>query len=427
MKKIVTILLIAMLLFSNTFVYAVNKDVEVAQKVNAKQATEKKNNYFNENELLTLAEYYVNQYLLDYYNSTSYEFSIDKKMIKLYDNNDNHIAYIVKFNTSDNKHVGYLTLGALRDSISFFEISESEINLNKFTDYENKLKKENLIFVPPMGYYLQSNELSLEVDKSSTTMGAFDSKAESEEVEPQMNYTELYNSLTSPEFEAINNQLLERNFEKSAMMRSSSYPAYLSKWTEGQFVPIIEDGSAVYGGKQKWLGSRSSNGCGPTAASNILYYLADKDSKYSMLYSGSTSERDFTAHLNSVYDHMRTVNPIWGLVSITSFANYTKSYAEELGYPSLNIHKKEALWTKHQDTIDFIKEGLNKDTPVATLNLNRFWDRYGWHWMTITAFKDLGMYNNQIVLSSWGEKHTINFWLYFDKARDYGGGYVYFD
>ena len=155
----------------------------------------------------------------------------------------------------------------------------------------------------------------------------------------------------------------------------------------GMFVPVeYSSGNYSYGGDQGWYSTstKRERGCGPVAAANITNYLAKikNSSKYGNLYNGNTS-------------------------CVTNSSSFTLD-----------------------NVANYIKAGLNINSPVATLNTKKWSDyEYEWHWMTITKYYRDGNDNRWIAVSTWGQRRSIDYRVHFD-AMKYGywmGGVMYFN
>lgn len=429
-KLFIVLLLITM---SFTQVSFAGKSTGVGNEQNVKD------NYFTQTEILMLADHYVSGYLSESYKGQNTEFIISKNFTELYDTSDNHFAHLIQFSTVDGIHNGTLSLGALRNGIVFYELTEDLEFFENSKAFNSGKQDKIIIFVPPMNYFAKAKN-----DKTSTyelfgrNLGEQTILKSNESVGLEkkndviidLSSVDIYEHLQSDEYEKYNSSILDQiitNDDNSVLRVSrAGSSASLSKWSKGQFLPV--DFGTYYGGAQAWYGSNSGNGCGPTAASNILAYLDDKNSSsYGNLYQeDDLSTFNYTYHMIKVYNYLSPINPFYGLTSVSSFTTYVENYASEKSV-NLNGHYITAKNTGEQTVINFIKAGLNADTPVAALNLslpNSF--KWAWHWVTITAFNDNGHLDNEIVISSWGRKYTVNFLVYYLRGYGNGGGYAYF-
>ena len=71
-----------------------------------------------------------------------------------------------------------------------------------------------------------------------------------------------------------------------------------------------------------------------------------------------------------------------------------------------------------EEVADFVRRSLEKDCPVAFLNLHngRVKELDWWHWVTITALED----GRAEILDS-GRRLTIDFHLWYETTRRRGG------
>lgn len=430
MKKISSLIVVLLLisLIGGHFSYATDeKSIENTNNDNTSE-------YFTDQEIIKLSDYYIQQYLNENYSNEKNEYELANEFIKLYDTNNNHFAYFIRFNTVNDKHNGYLTLGAIKNGLTFYEISEDINFTNSINEYETSRSSKQIIFLPPMQYYTKdtiaksteykifgetNKDVSVSIDNAETNLVSLDNDS----------YINIYDKLKSEEFKRINMSILNDDITVEAL-RGPTGSVYLSKWLKYEFLPIVSSLGTHYGGNQNWMPSpKNKNGCGPTAAANIFAYLYDKNnSKYGKLYSYSDFKySSYKGHMIEVYDYMSPVNPWYGLISINDFGRYVVDLAIDKGYGYLYSSKLSAGGQTKQATIDFIKGGLRKDTPIACLNLQKIGYDYGWHWMTITVFRDLGDYQNQVRVSTWGQYRDVNFYALYLAASQNGGGYIYFE
>ncbi len=131
--------------------------------------------------------------------------------------------------------------------------------------------------------------------------------------------------------------------------------------------------------------------------------------------------------MNEVYNYLEPVNPWYGFVDLDDFNVYVADYAWDKGHGYLYSKKLKAIGKTRLETINFIKAGITRDTPVATLNLaipGTY--KYGWHWMTITGVRGLPDDTYQLIVSTWGDDCIISYYTHWLNAQYSGGGYIYF-
>ena len=116
--------------------------------------------------------------------------------------------------------------------------------------------------------------------------------------------------------------------------------------------------------------------------------------------------------MDTLYTH---INPgVFGATSLTDWTSKVESYATSKGV-TLNRVTSSASFTL-DNTATYIKDDLNADSPVATLNLQPPYTGYdyAWHWMTITKYFRDAADNRWIAVSSWGARYSINYRTHFN-------------
>ncbi|WP_455257677.1 hypothetical protein [Peptoniphilus asaccharolyticus] len=95
--------------------------------------------------------------------------------------------------------------------------------------------------------------------------------------------------------------------------------------------------------------------------------------------------------------------------------NYIKEHANYETGVCYEFQFNFYIWSDNKVTKDsfanYIKSGLRRDCPVAYL---QYWNSnqsdYDWHWMTITKyFRNTTNGDRYIAVSTWGERHSLNF------------------
>ena len=148
-----------------------------------------------------------------------------------------------------------------------------------------------------------------------------------------------------------------------------------------------------HGGNQEWYEDEWHRraGCGPTTASTLMYYLAQRDESKRALWptANERGKEDFVRLMHTVWDY---VTPgMRGLNRSCMFTGGLERYAMERQV-SLTAHVleiPESLTSRkgYGHFLSFLRRGLEADCPVAFLNLsNGKTERlYSWHWVTVTA------------------------------------------
>ena len=199
--------------------------------------------------------------------------------------------------------------------------------------------------------------------------------------------------------------------------------------TVGRFVPIPKgNNDYYYGGYQDWLTELgisqfyADRSCGVTAAANMMYYMATHVPGKSALYNQSSSltKAKFNAFQRSVYDYL---NPsIVGVPFLSNMINGVVNYAASRNV-TLTPITSPAAWT-HSNVLNYMKTGLNAESPVLVLNWNSPIPDLELHWVTVTKIygDNVSMY---MVTSNWGERETYDFNTWVDGSS-FNKGVIYF-
>lgn len=187
-----------------------------------------------------------------------------------------------------------------------------------------------------------------------------------------------------------------------------------------------------WGGFQEWYANEWHRmaGCGPTAASNLMAYLAHTRPALKDLYKqDSMSLAGFSAHMEELYQFVTPGN--MGLNRVEMFTDGVEAFVKSRGL-HLVPHVFEVLGNLNRsrqpasELAAFVKAGLLSDCPLAFLNLTkgRVKNIQGWHWITITK---ADVDENEITAYASDEGKEINFdlklWYLSTRMR---GGLVYF-
>lgn len=203
----------------------------------------------------------------------------------------------------------------------------------------------------------------------------------------------------------------------------------LDDCTIGKFIPIPKgSNSYYYGGYQGWLTDEgvetyyADRSCGVTAAANAMYYMATHITGKAALYNqtGTLTKAKFNAFQKSIYDYL---NPSTiGIPTISAMKDNLLFYAKMQGV-TLTAVTAPTNWT-HDTVLDFIKTGLNAESPVLIINWNSPIEDLVTHWVTITKIyaDNASMY---MVTSNWGARETYDFNTWVDGSSIYKNA-IYF-
>lgn len=191
----------------------------------------------------------------------------------------------------------------------------------------------------------------------------------------------------------------------------------------------IKRGEMVYQGpNQSWYKEafQRTAGCGPTACSNIMWYLSKTRQNYQNLcpYDGST----YDGFLSLMEDMWNYVTPgFMGVNKLEMLMDGAISYGKErginlkcstYGVPGTKIFTQPDV----KGAITFLESAIKKDLPVAFLNLSngKLKNLESWHWVTIWAL-DLENEKISILDQSRIEEVDLRLWI---TTTSLGGGFV---
>lgn len=197
-------------------------------------------------------------------------------------------------------------------------------------------------------------------------------------------------------------------------------------------VDAADETGTTYGCDQDWYEDawQRRAGCGPCTAASIMFYLGRRYAKLLPLYDrGSASQSDFSHLMHEVWQYVTPgrmgVNEAHMLSRGAERYAATKSVmlvGHELKVPGL-YQSRAPL----PQLVQFIRQGLEKDCPVAFLNLsNGSLDNLeSWHWVTVTAMLRDPEDQIQLIISDSGELKKVNLSQWFGSSL-LGGALVTF-
>jgi len=188
-------------------------------------------------------------------------------------------------------------------------------------------------------------------------------------------------------------------------------------------VPISK--ATSFGCNQEWypIQWQKDAGCGPTVATNILLYM-DAQSKRPF------HKQECLELMESVWKFITPTNK--GVNTLELFYQGMSAYANSQGmklcYSFCNITRQTIARSKLINVIKFLEEGLDKNVPVAFLNLDSGDEKAieGWHWVTVIGLEYTGIGEEPVIeILDNGTFKRINLALWY-KTTIIGGGFVYF-
>jgi len=186
-----------------------------------------------------------------------------------------------------------------------------------------------------------------------------------------------------------------------------------------------------FGCSQEWYATdwQRLSGCGPTAASNIIYYL-----RHSQTVIGQ--EKSVCSKKNSI----SLMEEIWEFVTPTAegikttqmFYEAVHTYAKLKGlnveFEFCDLPDDKAMRPELSSILSFLDKALTNDAPVAFLNLCNGEEENleQWHWVTIISLEYTDDRESAFVnILDEGQIKKIDLALWY-KTTTLGGGFVYF-
>jgi hypothetical protein len=186
-----------------------------------------------------------------------------------------------------------------------------------------------------------------------------------------------------------------------------------------------------YGCNQEWYSTdwKRLSGCGPSTASNIIFYLYHTQAAFG---SGQS--------FNSKENYLSLMEEIWEYVTPTAegipttkmfyeaVLAYTESKGLNVGFDFCDLPEDKSRRPELSEVLVFLEEALIKDAPIAFLNLcngdekNLDW----WHWVTIISLEYAEDGNSAFIkILDEGLIKKIDLALWYNTTT-LGGGFVYF-
>jgi len=186
-----------------------------------------------------------------------------------------------------------------------------------------------------------------------------------------------------------------------------------------------------HGCNQEWYTTewQRRSGCGPSAASNIILYLSYTQAKPGFVKNCSSREKCV-----SVMEELwESVTPTLAGIPTTqmfyeAMMEYTNAHGLNLVYHVFDVPDNKYPRPRLAEAVTFIETALEKDVPVAFLNLSNGDEKKldSWHWVTIISleYSEAGTDAFVTILDE-GLIKKINLALWYDTTT-LGGGFVYF-
>ncbi len=191
------------------------------------------------------------------------------------------------------------------------------------------------------------------------------------------------------------------------------------------FLEIQTPHGVATGGSQIWYTDKwqRASGCGPTAASNIIWYLSRSRPGMERLWDADDRSRE--SFLRLMTEMFEYITPGRGGVNSSrifteGIAAFGEAHGVSLAPRSLDIPQLGR--PREEEMRDFILEGLRGDCPVAFLNLSNGNQQQldHWHWVTIIGLDE----KMSAKISDQGQRLDVNLkeWL---NTSLLGGAFVF--
>lgn len=196
--------------------------------------------------------------------------------------------------------------------------------------------------------------------------------------------------------------------------------AYQASLSQPERLDILgPEGAVTRGAEQEWYPDRWQRlaGCGPTSASVIFAYVSRTHPELSPLCPEDVTGREaFTALMGRVWEY---VTPVFhGLnkpeLMVEGMAAYARSVGVELSPALFPVPAARTKRLPYEQAAAFVTASLERDCPVAFLNLHNGLEKRldWWHWVTIVALDG----DNVSILDS-GEELEINLRLWYETSK----------
>lgn len=194
-----------------------------------------------------------------------------------------------------------------------------------------------------------------------------------------------------------------------------------------EFMKIQRDSGNVIGGSQLWYSNffRRLSGCGPTAASNMIWYLGRLHPELDFHIGEGGMLLEYKTLQKEMF---RYVTP--GFKGVDTAAKFTKGFLQYglkhgvlFHEHVLEIPQRREERPDWEVVCEFLTAAMMADCPVAFLNLHNgtLCNLDSWHWVTILGIDSL---NKLATISDQGRKFDIALerWLI---QTTLGGALVY--
>ncbi|HHU12061.1 MAG TPA: hypothetical protein GXZ64_02390 [Clostridiaceae bacterium] len=187
-------------------------------------------------------------------------------------------------------------------------------------------------------------------------------------------------------------------------------------------------GMEYYGCNQEWYSSiwRRLAGCGPSVAATLLLYL-QRAGQVDFPVTGY-EKKDCLGLMEDVWTHVTPT--IRGVNTGEIFCSGIRSFAAANGFTVdceiVNVPKCKHSRPLFLDLVSFIGDGLNRDCPVAFLNLHngKVKSLEAWHWVTVVSLEADDSRRATLTVFDGDKSAELDLALWFETTKK-GGAFVY--
>lgn len=190
------------------------------------------------------------------------------------------------------------------------------------------------------------------------------------------------------------------------------------------------DNIEYYGSNQEWYGRhwQRMSGCGPSTVTNIIYYINCIGLEPAL--RKKLTKEECLALMKEMWNY---VTPSLGGVSSTAMLRkgadrYLREKNLNLTMETLDVPKTRSERPGNGRVIEFIAQSLEKDCPVAFLNLERgrLVNLDSWHWVTVVSLTYDKEETVMAEILDCGIRKRIDLGLWLQTTK-LGGGFVSFN
>lgn len=186
-----------------------------------------------------------------------------------------------------------------------------------------------------------------------------------------------------------------------------------------------------YGCDQEWFTTewQRISGCGTSVAANIILYLNNKCHAAEVLSDINDKDKSLLL-MDEIWKYVTPTNH--GIHTTKMFyeplLSYIKSKDFKFKFKFMNLPAAKINRPKFSEVLDFLRDALSHDVPIAFLNLcnGAEVNLEQWHWVTIISLEYITEEKQAYIhILDEGIIKKIDFTLWYNTTMG-DGGFVYF-